>query len=150
MNTIQKNSKGDNPLDYSLNIIDKPYVDINNKLSNLRSNSLVKFRWYRDTYSVILSLKRFSLELFSLGLNYYSAILVFTLKVLHLGLKINLEITSLLLGKGKIRLKYVGNISKLNKIFLPDKSELNNNLRIEDQIRNILYNLEDFYYQFEF
>ena len=41
--------------------------------------------------------------------------LVFTLKILYLDLKINLGITSLLLEKDKIRLKYVDNISKLVK-----------------------------------
>ena len=72
MNNIQKNSKGNNPLDYPLNTIDKLYVDINNQLSIPRSSNLVKFRWYRDTYSVILgsslSLKGFFLKISSLGL----------------------------------------------------------------------------------
>ena len=59
--------------------------------------------------------------------------MVFILKILHQGLKINLEITFLLLEKDKIRLEYVGNISKLDRVIFFDESKLNNKLRIEDQ-----------------
>ena len=110
MNAIQKNSKGNHPLDYPLNTTDKLYVDIKNKLSSLRSSCLTKFRWYRDTYSVILRLS-------------------------SLGLEINLGKASLFLGENKVRLRYIGNISKSDKILLPDKFELNNNLKIGDQFK---------------
>ena len=129
MNIVQKNSKGNNSLDYLLNTIYNLYVGINNQLSSLRSSNLIEFRWYRDTYSAILG---------------------FFLKLSSLGLEDNLRIAFLFLIKDKIRLKYIDNISKLSKIFLLDKSKLNNNLRIEDQIKDILYNLENFCYQFGF
>ena len=89
VNIVQKNSKGVNPLNYPLNTVDKLYVDVNNKLSNLRSSYLDEFRWYRDTYSTILES--------SLGIKR------FFLKFSSLGLKINLEITFLLLEKDKTR-----------------------------------------------
>ena len=111
-----------------------------------------------DTYSIILSLKRFFLELSPLGLKYYSTILVFTLKILHLSLKINLRIAFLLLEQDRIRLEYIGNISKLDRTTLFDRSELNNSLKIRDQFRklhsrkkiNDLCYLEDFCHQFRF
>ena len=65
---VQKKSKGNNLLDYPLNIIDNLHVGINNKLSSLKSNNLSKFRWYREIYFAILGLKNFSLELSPLGL----------------------------------------------------------------------------------
>ena len=108
VNIVQKNSKGINPLDYPLNTVDKLYVDINNKLCSLRSSNLVEFRWYRDTYVVILA--------FSLGLK------GFFLKLSSLDLEINLGITPLLLETNRTRLEYICNISKLDKISLPNKS----------------------------
>ena len=144
MNIIQKNSKGNNSLDYLLNTVDKFYIDINNKLSNLRSNYLNEFRWYRDTYSAILE--------FFLDLNR------FFLKLSSLGLEINLGITLLLLEKNRTRLGYIGNISKLDRIIFFDESKLNKKLKIGDQFRNIssrekindLCNLKKFCYQLEF
>ena len=100
MNIIQKNSKDNNPLDYPLNIIDNLYVGINNKLNSPRNSNFVEFRWYRDTYFAILQP--------SLGLK------IFFLKLLSLGLEINLGITTLLLKKDRTKLEYIGNISKLN------------------------------------
>ena len=44
MNIVQKNSKGNNPLDYPLNTVDKLYIDNNDKLNNLRSSCLDEFK----------------------------------------------------------------------------------------------------------
>ena len=123
INIVQKNSKGNNPLDYLLNTVDKLYIDINNKLSNLRSSCLDEFRWYRDTYSAMLGS--------SLGLK------GFFLKLSSLGLEVNLGIASLFLVKDKIRLWYIDNISKSDRITPLDKSKLNNSSKIRDQFRKL-------------
>ena len=62
LDVVQKQSKGNDLLDYPLNIINNPHVDINSKLSCPRSSNLVKFKWFRDIYFTI------SLELSHLGL----------------------------------------------------------------------------------
>ena len=136
MNIVQKNSKGNNPLDYPLNTIDKLYTD--NKLSNFRSSNLDEFRWYRETYSAILEsslgLKRF----YSLNLNQF------------LSLGIDLEMVLLLLEKDRTRIEYIDIISKINRVIFFDKSELTKDPSIKSHKRKRKNYLYDFKKKKEF
>ena len=70
MNIVQRNSKGNNYLDYSLNIVNKSFDPLNSprrmslaESSNFKIRNLAKFRCYRDIYFIKLELKLLSLDL---------------------------------------------------------------------------------------